>query len=581
MFQLNTIKLAFFTFALLIASYAYAEQAEIHITIEGMDKDKTTLLLNGLSLQRQKDSPRLNPTYIEKLYKSGIEELTTMLTAYGYYDATITGEVKKTETGWDAHYDIDPGQPVIISYVDLQITGEAKDDPEFQKLIKKFPLQAEQQLEHSAYEAAKKSILTLAASRGYFDGEYRRSEVEVEPDNYSATVYLHYDSGERYLFQELHFPETVIGETLLNKMVPFKTGNPYQDKEMLKLRRNLSDSGYFDSVSIRVDHENSDGNTVPLDISLDEKAKHQYTAGVGYGTDTGARLALGWENRYVNKRGHRIDASARLSQISNTVSAGYTMPYWSDTIDQIGFTTEYEQEDTDTADRKTFTLGGYYQRERWGWEEIGSLRLLQESYQVSEDDESVFLVIPGISWSRTWADNTLYTRHGGKLSLSLSAASDSLLSDVTFGQAVVRGKYIRSIGKKGRFITRAEVGITEVNDFSKMPSSLRFFAGGDTSIRGFDYESLGPLGDDGEVVGARYMAVGSLEYEHMFVKNWGAAVFTDFGNAFNDFSDPIEQSVGAGIRWRSPVGLIRVDLAQAITEPGEPLALHIVIGPDL
>ncbi|MED5510548.1 MAG: BamA/TamA family outer membrane protein, partial [Pseudomonadota bacterium] len=180
-----------------------------------------------------------------------------------------------------------------------------------------------------------------------------------------------------------------------------------------------------------------------------------------------------------------------------------------------------------------------------------------------------------------WADNTLYTRHGGRLSLSLSGASEALLSDVTFGQVVLRGKYIRSIGENSRIITRAAVGATEVNDFEQLPSSLRFFAGGDNSIRGFDYQSLGPEGDDGEVEGGRYLAVGSLEYENMFLGDWGGAVFTDFGNAYNSFSDPIEYSVGVGVRWRSPVGLIRVDLAKALSDTDESIALHIVIGPDL
>ncbi|WP_273270662.1 BamA/TamA family outer membrane protein, partial [Methylophaga sp.] len=149
------------------------------------------------------------------------------------------------------------------------------------------------------------------------------------------------------------------------------------------------------------------------------------------------------------------------------------------------------------------------------------------------------------------------------------------------GQIVVRGKLIQAFGENSRFITRGSIGATEVSDFERLPSSLRFFTGGDNSIRGFDYQSLGPENSEGDVVGGRYLAVGSVELEHMFLKDWGAAVFSDFGNAFNSFSDPIEYSVGVGIRWRSPVGLIRVDLAKGLSEKDEPIALHIVIGPDL
>ena len=218
---------------------------------------------------------------------------------------------------------------------------------------------------------------------------------------------------------------------------------------------------------------------------------------------------------------------------------------------------------------------------RWGWEETGSIKFLNESFDVSDESASTSLLIPGIAYARTWADNTLYTRQGGRVSLELSGAAEGILSDISFSQIVIRGKYIQGFGESNRIITRATVGATEVSDFSKLPSSLRFFAGGDNSIRGFDYESLGPENDLEEVIGGRYLAVGSVEYEHMFVKNWGAAIFTDFGNAFNSWSDPIEYSVGVGIRWRSPVGLIRVDIANGISDEDKPFGLHIVIGPDL
>ena len=92
---------------------------------------------------------------------------------------------------------------------------------------------------------------------------------------------------------------------------------------------------------------------------------------------------------------------------------------------------------------------------------------------------------------------------------------------------------------------------------------------------------MGPENDLDEVIGGRYLAVGSVEYEHMFVQNWGGAIFTDFGNALNSWSDPLEYSVGIGIRWRSPVGLIRVDVASGISDEDKPIGLHIVIGPDL
>lgn len=567
---------------LLLLSFSLrAEDSKIAVTVEGVEKSLAETLLLGLTIERHKDSERLSQRYVEKLHQSSFDELRNMLTVYGYYSPDITGELTLSDTVWQATYQIETGEPVLIETVDVQLKGDAENDEEFQSLLESFPLAAGQQLNHNKYEDAKKSLLRLAASRGYFDGELTRSEVQVYPEKKTATVYLYYESGVRYRFDAIDYPDTVVGDRLLKKLQPIEAGDAYSDSDVLSLRNNISNSGYFDVVSVRTLREQRADGRVPLQITLVEKPKHLYTAGLGYGTDTGVRLGLGWENRYINDRGHRLQTDARLSQVENSLSADYVMPFWSETINSIGFNTEFKQQDTDTSESQSYAVGSYYQRQRFGWDETGSIKLLQEDFDVSDDSESALLLIPGISWSRTWADNTLYTRHGGRLSLSLSGASESLLSDISFGQVTLRGKYIRSVGESSRIITRAAIGATEVSDFEQFPSSLRFFAGGDSSIRGYDYQSLGPEGDDGEVEGGRYLAVGSIEYENMFLGDWGGAVFTDFGNAYNSFSDPIEYSVGIGVRWRSPVGLIRVDVAKGLSDTDEGIALHIVIGPDL
>ena len=539
-------------------------------------------LLNGLSIYRQKSSPRLDFRSVNRLHNQASDELKQMLQVYGFYSPDIQAELTEIdENHWQVSYQIETGEPVRIRQLDIALEGEADSDPVFRQMVETLPLKIGDHFDHQKYENAKKSFLRLAAERGYFDGAFVCNKVSVDVPAQAADICLKYDSKQRYRFGEIHFPDTVVGEGLLEAMTPIQPGEPFDAGKLLRLRNNLQDSGYFASVSTQAMTSARENNEVPVDVTLDEQLKHRYSAGIGYGTDTGARLGLGWQNRYVNDRGHRLSIESRLSQIANRIGADYQMPYWSENISRVGFNSELKQEDTDTSESRSIAVGSYYNRMRWGWEETGSIRFLNESFDVSDDSASTTLLIPGIAFARTWADDTLYTRKGGRLSLELSGAAEGVLSDISFTQLVLRGKYIQGIGAKSRIITRGTVGATEVSDFSKLPSSLRFFAGGDNSIRGFNYESLGPKNDLDEVVGGRYLAVGSVEYEHMFVRNWGAAVFTDFGNAFNSWSDPIEYSVGVGVRWRSPVGLIRVDVASGISDEDKPFGLHIVIGPDL
>jgi len=140
---------------------------------------------------------------------------------------------------------------------------------------------------------------------------------------------------------------------------------------------------------------------------------------------------------------------------------------------------------------------------------------------------------------------------------------------------------VRGIGERGRFIVRGTLGATSVDDFARLPPELRFFAGGDRSIRGYEYQEIGPRNARALVIGGEYLAVASAEYEHYFLENWGGAVFVDAGDAFTDEFD-LKLGVGVGVRWRSPVGLVRLDLGVPISDAFESgVQLHLVIGPDL
>ena len=110
---------------------------------------------------------------------------------------------------------------------------------------------------------------------------------------------------------------------------------------------------------------------------------------------------------------------------------------------------------------------------------------------------------------------------------------------------------------------------------------MRFFTGGAQSVRGYAYQSLGPVDANGEVTGGKYLVVGSIEFEHSFKNKWGVAAFYDVGNAINDISDDLKKGTGIGVRWKSPVGPVRIDLASAISLEGNPWRIHITIGPDL
>ena len=190
------------------------------------------------------------------------------------------------------------------------------------------------------------------------------------------------------------------------------------------------------------------------------------------------------------------------------------------------------------------------------------------------------MLIPGISFTRTQADDTLYPTRGWKLFAEISGAHTALVSTETFLQLNVVGKIIQPLGP-GRVLVKMEAGSTLVDNVLDLPVSLQFFTGGDQSVRGYKYQSLGPINSDGELTGGKHLLTAGVEYDFNILPNWKLAVFADAGNSFNNTAEAdFKKSAGLGVRWMSPIGPIRLDLARALDDEGS-FRIHITMGPDL
>jgi len=553
---------------------------QITIVIKGVKGETLENILTSLSLQKQKDHPRLTESRIKSLHEKANTEIKRALQALGFYKPEITAELKQTDDGWVAKYLVDAGESLKVGKIDLVISGDAANDEAFSKLRNTMPLQQGKRFHHGRYESSKKDLQRLAATRGYFDAEFTVSKVEVDLETYSATVILHFETGTRYRFGEVEFSDSPIRLDKLKNYQTFKEGDPYQNRHLITLQQNLSNTDYFDEIEVRPLRNEIKDYAVPVKVTLTPRKRNRYTAGVGFGTDTGPRLKLGWSNRF-NSQGHRMGADAKISPILSTLSAHYTVPHFRDKDAELGFNVITSRENTDTSKSNSINFGLNHRHKRWGWDETASLNYLYENFEISDEEETSKSLIPGIGWTKTETDNLAYTTNGYRLGLNIRGSLEDFLSDISFVQASLNGKFIRSFWDNGRIIVRGNLGLTEVNDFELLPTSLRYFAGGDNSIRGFDYEDLGPRDDKGNVVGGKYLMVGSVEYEHRIKEKWAIAGFVDAGNSFNKFGGEIEVGTGFGVRWLSPVGLVRVDLAMGVSEPDHPIRLHIIIGPDL
>ncbi|HSH30007.1 MAG TPA: autotransporter assembly complex family protein, partial [Thiohalobacter sp.] len=572
----------FIPLLLLVSCPPPLSAADIDIRIDGLKEDRlrdNVQALLSLTTLRQREAP--SEVRVRRYFNLAEREIRTALEPFGYYRPRIESRLQRTEAGWQASFDIDPGAPVRVRELVLDLSGPGQDMPELQALLDAPVLGLGDIAVHARYEALKKSLLSKALELGYLDAAYSRHELRIDPDAGSAAVILHLDTGQRFRFGEVSFDDDSLRESLLRRYLNFIPGEPYSNRKLLELQRALLDSDYFETVSVDGERETAQDHAIPIEVRLTPRKRHRYTAGLGFGTDSGVRGRLGWEIRRLNRRGHTLSTELKASEIRQGVSVEYGMPVRNPRTDRLSFTGAVRQEDSATVDSDSRSLAANLSRARGRLRENLSLTFLDEDFRLGNQRGNSTLLMPGIAWTYIQADDPLITRHGWRAQLELRGATRELLSDTRFAQAIAGAKYILPLGSRGRLLTRGQIGTTWMSDFDVLPASVRFFAGGDRSVRGFDYQKLGPTDASGEVVGGRHLLTGSLEYEHRIKGKWRAAVFVDTGNAFDDFGDELETGAGIGVRWESPVGLLRVDIASAVSRPDNPLRLHITLGPDL
>ena len=568
------------TLGLLALPPALSAAARVKVEVEGVPRRLAQNIHSALSLE-QADKDDLTEERIRRLHAEAPAEIGEALQPFGYYRPQVRSELRQEKDRWIAHYEVDPGPPVKIASFDLKITGAGADDPRFQAIAASFPLRQGEILYHPDWEKGKKELVDLAAEEGYLDAAFQANEVRVSMARYQADAVLHYDTGPRYRFGEVRFNQDVLNPGLLEGYVNFKRGEPLDVNKVLELQSSLSDSSYWGRVEVVTRQDQAQGLEVPIDVNLTPSKPMRFSGGVGYGTDTGPRATGAWELRRLNSKGHRALAEIAVSGIERSFKGSYFIPGSYPRTDVLSLNAAYAREDTNSSLSDTGLLGATLTQSRGGWREAYSLNFQRERFTVGLDHGTTNLLVPGASLERVKADDRIYTTNGYRVFFSLQGASP--LSDAAFLQGSVEGKLIRTLGERHRVIARTQLGYTETNEFRELPPTFRFFAGGDRSVRGFAYQSLGRKDEAGNVIGGEVLAVGSLEYELRLFSKWGAAVFYDTGNASQSFGGlgTLARGAGFGLRWRSPIGPIRADVAWALSEPGTPIRFHLNIGPDL
>jgi translocation and assembly module TamA len=557
-----------------------AEGVKVEVVVDGLSTEMKRNVLGTMMLAITAEEGRLSPAEARRLVARAPREIEQALQPFGYYRPVIQNETTTDGDEWKVRYRVEPGPPLPIATVDVKVTGPGAELPRFRQLVAEFPLKPGGRLEHAPYEALKAGLAQAASQNGYLDAKFLTREIGVDLTAYTARIELHFETGPRYFFGPVRFQQDVLDSAFVYNFVPFKVGEPYNVDSLIAMQNALGASPYFSRVEVEPRRDQAADLTVPIDVRLEAAKRLRYTLGAGYGTDTGIQGEATLELRRLNHMGHRATIRVLASELRNEVTTQYQLPRAMGKKQLLSFSFGLIDEETDAQKTRGGSVGATLTRDRGGWQESFALFFQRQTFTVGVDHGNPNLLYPELSWSHLRTDDRLHPRSGHRVTILGRATSDQVLSDVTFFQLNLQTKKLWSPRPGERLIGRLEAGSTWTHDFHALPPNIRYFAGGAQSVRAFGYQELGQHDPTGEPLGGERLEFGSFEYEHRVIGDWGLAGFYDIGNAIHRFGDPLQDGAGIGMRWSSPVGMVRLDLAWPVS-PSPRGRVQFSIGPDL
>jgi len=568
---------------LLLMSCVADAATTLEFSVVGLQGEQKKNVLAYLGAAPESDQSRLN------FLVSAKEKVEGALQALGYYKPEIEIDLQRTEPKWRLRIVVNAGNPVLIRDISIQIMGAAANDENFTRLTSDIDFASGDVLHHGRFESFRKNLLSLGQRRGYLRGEMVASRIEVEVEADTADIVLWYDSGPRLRFGEIVVDSTLIDDDLFDSMLTFQPGDYFDQARLQEFQSRLQRTNYFSSVIVLPQRGRSLDDQVPIAVNLQRAKRHSFDVGLGYSTDTEERMSLTWRTPRINRYGHSQQTRLEYSPINPSGRFTYSIPVADPLTDVVQLWARVEENEFGDIDSRQNELGVKRETKTRNWIYGYSLRELNESWDIGGYSPSNdYLLFGGSVSRRTHRGSIVDPEEGFSQLYTVEGASDELGSDLDLVRVTAALRYVMTPVPRNRVVTRLDLGRVKIanGDRRDLAPSLAFFAGGSQSIRGYSYQSLGdeltvvePNGDTKTfVVGGDRLVIGSLEYQYYFTANWRGALFVDAGDAFNSGEFDAKVGAGFGVHYVTPVGPVRVELANSVSEDDPSWRLVLAIG---
>ena len=545
---------------------------ELILGVQGVDGDMRSNVESRLKIEREEVHDRINTAGVSHFARVSVSAVRDAIAPYGYFKPSVRAEVRHQGNVWRIIYHIRPGRPVRVRSVHVRVMGAGADNPKILRTIKEFPLKTGDVFNSVIYSSERDKLFDVVNNQGYIKAAAEESKVLVNTDTYTADIRLILKTNEQYYFGKMTFHQDVYSEAFINRFNIFQHNEPFSSNKLLSYQQDMNNSRFFKQVIVVPNLDHTDGVYVPIQASIVPINYRRYAFGIGYGTFTGPRLTAGVNLRRLTNTGHAFDAQVKLSSVLSGVVFKYYIPGKDPLNEQWIMGANYQKFVPKNGSSNSRTLAFGYSRKMHHWSFVANINYLWERYRVlTEPTQNSQLLYPNLNLTYLKTDNIVQPTYGRSLNLVLQGGSSDLVSTTSFMQGEIKGKLFMTPVSFAHIILRGDVGYTVVHDLIDLPLSMRFFAGGMTSIRGFPDSSIGP---------GKYLGVASIEYRNHIAYDISGAIFYDVGTATNHFDEPLSRGAGVGLVYESVVGPIKVYAARALSKKGHPYQIEFSMGPE-
>ncbi|MGH8298678.1 MAG: autotransporter assembly complex protein TamA [Steroidobacteraceae bacterium] len=612
-------------------------RAGVAITISGVSDPLRSNVLAYLSFARYQRSNHLTPDTVERLQSRIGREVQSALRPFGYFQPTVHSSVTASGPGnWQVAITIQPGQPVILKSVDVRVAGPGATSPLFTRITYSLPFHAGERLNQAKYDTVKGNLLQTAATYGYLDATLTHHELQVNPGAHTASIALELDTGVRYTFGATTIEQHAVNERLVRRYLRYRQGQPFDLTEVLRTQFALDDTEYFADLEVLPGTPDRVHHTVPISIRAKPSRPNVYSIAGGYESDTGARGILSWQDRRVNSYGNKMSVDLEAAQVTKySLQSRYVIPIGDPAVENLTlFGTAVQQQLAD-VDARTISIGPSITRVMGDWQTVwfvngvhstgtvgttwpGALNSSKECQaglltgttcdaNVTIGIPTSDMLVPGVdlaSVPKGYLGEPMF-EHG--FFAEIRGSQGAFGSKANFLQIHLELERVFKLAPKWHLLLRDEFGATAASHFDEMPPAMRFYAGGEGSVRGFEYNGLSPtqkycLSGSSQIcaeaqAGGKDVITGTVEFDRDLPRNFGLAFFFDYGNAFNHFGtqkrdvyddeqivqikEPfLQYGAGIGFLFRLPVLTLGIDVGQPLSQSGSP-RLYINFSPKL